>query len=230
MAFCCTTYRIFVVNEIIVKNVTTIGLANPRRLRYTCCVTMELRAMADDEIKTLLKQVLDFLPTLATKADVKAEVSAAEARQSARIDVLGDRVDSLGDRVDSLGGRVDSLGDRVDSLGGRVDSLGDRVDSLGDRVDSLGDKVDSLGERVGSVEATVGTLVVEVADLNAGQIRLEGDVADLKAGQTRLEGDVAEIRRVVGVNHQRTLGHIEELRAIVTDHLEGHDSRKRKAG
>ena len=195
MAFCCTTYRIFVVNEIIVKNVTTIGLANPRRLRYTCCVTMELRAMADDEIKTLLKQVLDFLPTLATKADVKAEVSAAEARQSARIDVLGDRVDSLGDRVDSLG-----------------------------------DKVDSLGERVGSVEATVGTLVVEVADLNAGQIRLEGDVADLKAGQTRLEGDVAEIRRVVGVNHQRTLGHIEELRAIVTDHLEGHDSRKRKAG
>ena len=188
MAFCCTTYRIFVVNEIIVKNVTTIGLANPRRLRYTCCVTMELRAMADDEIKTLLKQVLDFLPTLATKADVKAEVSAAEARQSARIDVLGDRVDSLGD------------------------------------------KVDSLGERVGSVEATVGTLVVEVADLKAGQIRLEGDVADLKAGQTRLEGDVAEIRRVVGVNHQRTLGHIEELRAIVTDHLEGHDSRKRKAG
>jgi hypothetical protein len=116
--------------------------------------------MADDEVKALLKQVLDFLPTLATKADVKAEVSAAEAR--------------------------------------------------------LGARIDSLETTVGSLETTVGSLVV--------------DVADLKAGQARLEADVSEIKRVVGVNHQRTMGHIEELRAILTDHLEGHDSRTRKAG
>jgi hypothetical protein len=42
--------------------------------------------------------------------------------------------------------------------------------------------------------------------------------------------DVTEIKRVVGVDHQRTMGHIEERRAIVTDPLEGHDGRTRKAG
>ena len=91
--------------------------------------------MADDEIKAVLKQILDFLPTLATKADVVA------------------------------------------------------------------------------VEAKVDALRIDHGQQLA-----------------HLQTDVTDIKRVVGVNHQRTMGHIEELRAIVTDHLEGHDGRVRKAG
>ena len=44
--------------------------------------------MADDDVKTLLRQVLDFLPTLATKADV----AAVEARMSAKIDATEARL------------------------------------------------------------------------------------------------------------------------------------------
>jgi hypothetical protein len=105
--------------------------------------------MADDEIKAVLKQILDFLPTLATKADV-ATVEA----------------------------KVDAVDAKVDAVDAKVDAL--RVDH---------------GQQL-----------------------------------SQLQADVTEIKRVVGVNHQRTMGHIEELRAIVTDHLEGHDGRARKVG
>jgi regulator of protease activity HflC (stomatin/prohibitin superfamily) len=76
--------------------------------------------MADDETKALLRQILDFLPTLATKADVvavdakvdsvrvelKADMLAMEARLNAKIEtearVVSARLDEQRQTINAM--------------------------------------------------------------------------------------------------------------------------------
>lgn len=64
--------------------------------------------MADDDMKALLQQIVDFLPTLATKADIAA--------LDAKVTTLDTRVTTLDARVTTLDARVTSVDAKVDEL------------------------------------------------------------------------------------------------------------------
>ncbi|CAK0766270.1 hypothetical protein WCLP8_3920002 [uncultured Gammaproteobacteria bacterium] len=85
--------------------------------------------MLDHEVKALLKQILDILPTLATKADIA-------------------RVDAKVDRVDAKVGHVDAKVDRVDAKVGHIDA----------KVGHLDAKVDAMAVDLAVVKADVAEL------------------------------------------------------------------------
>jgi hypothetical protein len=94
---------------------------------------VERGAMADDDVKALLKQIVDFLPTLATKADL----TALDDKLSARIDgVRADLTaldDKLSARIDGVRADLTALDDK---LSARIDGVKAELARLETRTDT----------------------------------------------------------------------------------------------
>lgn len=78
--------------------------------------------MADDDMKALLQQIVDFLPTLATKADVAALDAKITATQ-ADVVALDTKITATQADVVALDTKVTTLDTRVTALDAKVDEL-----------------------------------------------------------------------------------------------------------
>lgn len=88
------------------------------------------------------------------------------------------------------------------------------------------DILNAITQLGASMRHELGGIMTDVAELKAGQARLEADVADLKAdvadvkaGQARVSADIKQSQQAIAENYFHTGGRIDQVASMLAEHM-----------